>query len=56
LFSNIHSARARRFIICGFTDSATYFHFITQTARFSKNKRKAIEHKMRALFFSTPFA
>jgi hypothetical protein len=39
--------------ICGLSGFTTLFHIISQTARFSKKKKKGIEHKMCVLNFST---
>jgi hypothetical protein len=45
-------ASAVLFVICGLSGSTAPFHIISLTTRFSE---KAIQHKMRLLFFSTSF-
>jgi membrane protein CcdC involved in cytochrome C biogenesis len=51
--SSQHSIHIHRIIICGLYVSTTFFHSISETARFSKHK--VTEHKMCVLIVSTTF-
>jgi hypothetical protein len=48
-----HEMRMRNIVICGLPGSTIFFHFISQTALFSK--KTVTEYKMRVLIFSTTF-
>jgi hypothetical protein len=48
-----HKMHLRHIVICGLSGSAMCVHIISQTVRFSKEKKKVTECKMRVLICST---
>jgi hypothetical protein len=50
-----HAMRMRPIVICGLSGCTVFFHIISYTVRFSKEKKIVIEPEVRVLISSTNY-